>query len=43
MTAKLYTPARIIVIDLDDGRLDKAKEFGADVAINKAARMRSCE
>jgi alcohol dehydrogenase len=34
MTAKLYTPAQIIVIDLDDGRLAKAKEFGADVTIN---------
>jgi len=34
MTAKLFTPARIIVIDLDDGRLAKAKEFGADVTIN---------
>ena len=34
MTAKLYTPGRIIVIDLDDGRLAKAKEFGADVTIN---------
>lgn len=34
MTAKLFTPARIVVIDLDDGRLAKAKEFGADVIIN---------
>jgi alcohol dehydrogenase len=34
MTAKLYTPAHIIVIDLDDGRLAKAKEFGADITIN---------
>jgi alcohol dehydrogenase len=34
MTAKLYTPARIVVIDLDDGRLAKAKEFGADITIN---------
>jgi alcohol dehydrogenase len=34
MTAKLYTPGRIIVIDLDDGRLAKAKEFGADITIN---------
>jgi alcohol dehydrogenase len=34
MTAKLYTPAQIIVIDLDDGRLTKAQEFGADVTIN---------
>ncbi|HZK75121.1 MAG TPA: zinc-dependent alcohol dehydrogenase family protein [Clostridia bacterium] len=34
MTAKLYTPGRIVVIDLDDGRLAKAEEFGADVTIN---------
>jgi len=34
MTAKLYTPAQIVVIDLDDARLAKAKEFGADVTIN---------
>jgi alcohol dehydrogenase len=34
MTAKLYTPARIVVIDLDDGRLAKAMEFGADFTIN---------
>ena len=36
MTAKLYTPARIVVIDLDDGRLAKAKEFGADITINNS-------
>jgi alcohol dehydrogenase len=34
MTAKLYTPARIVVIDLADSRLEKAQEFGADVTIN---------
>ena len=34
LTAKLYTPGRIIVIDLADARLAKAKEFGADVTIN---------
>ena len=34
MTAKLFTPGRIIVIDLADARLAKAKEFGADVTIN---------
>ncbi len=34
MTAKLHTPMRIIAIDLADSRLDKAREFGADVAIN---------
>jgi alcohol dehydrogenase len=34
MTAKLYTPARIVVIDLADSRLERAREFGADVTIN---------
>jgi alcohol dehydrogenase len=36
MTAKLYTPARIVVVDLADARLAKAEEFGADVTINNA-------
>ena len=31
MTAKLFTPGRIIAIDLADARLEKALEFGADV------------
>jgi alcohol dehydrogenase len=34
MTAKLYTPARIVVVDLADARLEKALAFGADVTIN---------
>jgi alcohol dehydrogenase len=34
MTARLYTPARIIAIDLADARLARAREFGADVTIN---------
>jgi alcohol dehydrogenase len=34
MTAKLYTPARIVAIDLADSRLERAREFGADVTIN---------
>jgi alcohol dehydrogenase len=34
MTAKLYTPGRIIAIDLAESRLAKAREFGADVTIN---------
>jgi alcohol dehydrogenase len=34
MTAKLFTPGKIVAIDLDDSRLAKALEFGADVAIN---------
>ena len=40
MTAKLYTPARIIAIDLADARLEKALEFGADVTINNGTRRR---
>ena len=31
MTAKLYTPGRIVAIDLSDARLASAKEFGADI------------
>ncbi len=34
LTAKLYTPGRIIAIDLADSRLEQAREFGADVTIN---------
>jgi alcohol dehydrogenase len=34
LTAKLYTPGRIIAIDLADSRLEKAHELGADVTIN---------
>ena len=31
MTAKLMTPGRVVVIDLDTARLARAREFGADV------------
>jgi alcohol dehydrogenase len=34
LTAKLYTPARVIAVDLADARLERAREFGADVTIN---------
>lgn len=37
MTAKLFTPGRIVVLDIDDARLDKARELGADVTINNAS------
>jgi alcohol dehydrogenase len=37
MTAKLFTPAHIVAIDLDDGRLEKALEFGADSTINNGS------
>ena len=36
LTAGLYTPAHIVAIDIDDGRLERARELGADVTINNA-------
>jgi alcohol dehydrogenase len=43
MTAQLHTPARIIAIDLADARLEKALEFGADVAINNGREDAAAE
>jgi alcohol dehydrogenase len=34
LTAQFYSPAQIIMIDLDDGRLDVAKRFGATATVN---------
>ena len=34
LTAKLYTPGRIVAIDLADARLESALRFGADLTIN---------
>jgi len=34
LTAQFYSPAQIIMIDLDDNRLDVAKRFGATAVIN---------
>ncbi len=36
LTAQFYSPAEIIMIDLDDNRLAVAKRFGATVAVNSA-------
>jgi alcohol dehydrogenase len=36
MTARFYSPAMIVSIDLDDNRLKVAKEFGATVLINSS-------
>jgi alcohol dehydrogenase len=37
LTASLYTPGRIVAIDLADGRLQSARHFGADVTINNGS------
>jgi alcohol dehydrogenase len=37
LTAKLFTPGRIMVIDPAHPRLEKALEFGADVAIDNSS------
>jgi alcohol dehydrogenase len=34
LTARLYTPGRIVAVDLADTRLRRAHDFGADVTIN---------
>lgn len=37
LTAQLYSPAEIIVIDLDDNRLTVGKQFGATATVNSSA------
>lgn len=37
LTAQFYSPAKIIMVDLDDGRLDMAKTFGATDLINSGS------
>jgi len=34
LTAQFYSPAEIIMIDLDDGRLEVARHFGATATVN---------
>jgi alcohol dehydrogenase len=34
LTARLYTPGRIVAVDLADSRLQSARRFGADTTIN---------
>jgi alcohol dehydrogenase len=36
LTARLYTPGRIVAIDLADSRLESATRFGADTTINNS-------
>src|SRR3954467_2382722 len=34
LTAQFYSPASVVMIDLDDKRLEVAKQFGATAVIN---------
>ncbi|CAN3127406.1 zinc-dependent alcohol dehydrogenase family protein [Mycobacterium sp. smrl_JER01] len=38
LTAKLYSPSHIVVIDVADARLDAARKFGADTTVNSATQ-----
>jgi alcohol dehydrogenase len=37
LTARLFTPAHIVAIDLDDERLERARQLGADMTINNGS------
>lgn len=39
LTAQFYTPAKLIMIDLDEHRLDVARHFGATATINNGAGL----
>lgn len=36
LTARLYSPARIVAIDHADSRLEAARKFGADIVVNNS-------
>jgi alcohol dehydrogenase len=36
LTSQLYSPAQVIVIDLDDSRLERAKSLGANAVVNSS-------
>ncbi len=37
MGARLFSPSHIVAIDLDQGRLEAAKQFGADIVVNPSS------
>ena len=36
LTAQLYSPAEVVVVDIDDNRLEAARAFGATTVVNSA-------
>jgi alcohol dehydrogenase len=43
LTSRLFTPAHIVAIDVDEGRLHRARELGADVTIDNSANTALAE
>jgi alcohol dehydrogenase len=37
LTARLFTPAHVVAVDLDESRLERARELGADVTVASGA------
>ncbi|MBN2623343.1 MAG: zinc-dependent alcohol dehydrogenase family protein [Acidimicrobiales bacterium] len=37
MSARLFSPAHVVAIDLADSRLEAAKQFGADITVNNGS------
>lgn len=38
LTAKLYSPSHVVVIDVADSRLEAARKFGADIVVNSTVQ-----
>ncbi|CAN5460233.1 zinc-dependent alcohol dehydrogenase family protein [soil metagenome] len=38
LTARLYSPSHIVVIDIADSRLEAARKFGADIVVNTTSQ-----
>ena len=43
LTAQFYSPGEIIMIDLDDGRLEVAKRFGATATVNSSGSGKAAD
>jgi len=39
LTAQFYSPAQVVVVDLDDNRMEVAQRLGASATVNAAATV----